>query len=154
RRRGAPPPRAPGAMRPTVRPHGRTRPRRSRPRPRLSGFRANPGSGARARMRSLSLAIPERTLGRLIVVLLLRHPRRPEDDPVGLGETFGDLDALAEAGARGPQRELGVAVVPARHVDAREQDIADLVDDRGHGLALGLRVLCALGAQPRALALQ
>src|SRR5437899_368556 len=72
-----------------------------------------------------------------VAVLLLQRQILPRPALVR-GEPLGLLDALAEAPRRAAQRELGVDVDPARHVDGREEDVAELVEEPWVRLALGL----------------
>ena len=106
-------------------------------------------------MRSLSLAFPERTLGRLIVVLLLRHPRRPEVDALGVGEALGDARR-----ARGSGRSRRAARARDRSCSRRAtlthanrtSPISPTIG--GQRLALGLGLVAELGAQLAQLALR
>ena len=92
----------------------------------------------------------ERLLRTLVVGVLRVQVEAPPVDAFGAGELRRRLDPLGEPPRGRAKRELRVDVQPARDVDHREEDVAELVEDGGIRLGLGSRRACARDLLARA----
>ena len=122
---------------------------RARRRPPPSGCRASRGSGGRAR-RLIALIrvapLPGRSSGPA-----RRAAARSSARPARRGELARRArPASTKRVFVAAERELGIDVQPAREVDDREEQVADLVRDRCVGLGLGARLAACARPRPRA----
>ena len=107
---------------------GRSRRSAARARPRPSGCPGCRGSGGRGPSRSCSSALVQPCCACTGTSCCVGGQLAPARRPTRAASASARLDAAAEAVGGGAQRELGVDLQLARHVDGGEEHVADLVE--------------------------